>query len=464
MGNSATQLSASAMVTGHVSILPPGLSVREHVLHLALPAVGEQMLNLMVGLVGTFLVGHLGKTPLAAVGLGDQWVLLVSTVLAAISVGSTVVVARAIGGGDRRMADEVTSHSVTLAALAGLVIAGLGLAFAPQAMRLLGAEPDAAMQGAQYLRVIALTVPLAALLFVGNACLRGAGDTRTPLKVMLVANGVNVVAAYSFIYGAFGLPKLGVVGAALGAAIGRGLGGVLVLAILMDGRSGLKLTVRTRTMDWGVVWRILNVGLPAGGEQLLMRIGQISYARIVASLGTAAYAAHVIALSSESISFLPGFGFAVAATTLVSQALGAGKAARAEQYAYASFRVAAAVMSAMGVIFLLFARPFVSVFTSDAEVIALATPPLRFIAIAQPFLAGMMVFGGSLRGAGDTTAAMLITGAGNILVRVPLALLIVHGLGGGLTGAWVAMAVDLCARCGLAWLRLRSGKWKGIPV
>ncbi|MBM4047368.1 MAG: hypothetical protein FJ279_19860, partial [Planctomycetes bacterium] len=98
MGNSATQLSASAMVTGHVSILPPGLSVREHVLHLALPAVGEQMLNLMVGLVGTFLVGHLGKTPLAAVGLGDQWVLLVSTVLAAISVGSTVVVARAIGG------------------------------------------------------------------------------------------------------------------------------------------------------------------------------------------------------------------------------------------------------------------------------------------------------------------------------------------------------------------------------
>lgn len=464
MGNTTVQLSAGAAATGHVAPLLPGLSVREHVLHLALPAVGEQMLNLMVGLVGTFLVGHLGKTPLAAVGLGDQWVMLVSTVLAAISVGSTVLVARAVGGGDIRLANGVTSHSVTLAVLAGLFIAGLGLAFAPQAMRLLGAEPNAAILGAQYLRVVALTVPLAALLFVGNACLRGAGDTRTPLKVMLVANGVNVLTAYSFIYGAFGLPKLGVVGAALGAAVGRGLGGVLVLIMLMRGRSWLRLTVRSRTMDWDVVWRILNVGLPAGGEQLLMRIGQMIYARIVASLGTAAYGAHVIALSSESISFLPGFGFATAASTLVSQALGAGKAARAEQYVYASFRVAAAVMSAMGVLFLLFARPFVSVFTSEPDVIALGTPPLRFIALAQPFLAGMMVFGGSLRGAGDTTAAMLITGAGNILVRVPLALFIVHGLGGGLTGAWVAMAVDLCARCAMAWLRLRSGRWKRIRV
>jgi putative MATE family efflux protein len=253
-------------------------------------------------------------------------------------------------------------------------------------------------------------------------------------------------------------------GAAIGALSGRLAGGLLVVALLLRGRSGLALRARRWRLDPALSWRMLRIGMPAALEQCAFRMGMLAFVRTVSALGTASYAAHQVALSAESISFMPGFGFAVAATTLVGQGLGARDPRRAEEDGFAAFYLSAALMSVMGVGFVLFAPQLMGVFTEDLQIIELGTTPLRLIGLVQPLLAAMMVFGGGLRGAGETTAPLLINGLGVWLVRVPAGLLFTQVLEWGLTGAWIAMALDLATRGLLLFCRFRSGKWKKVQV
>jgi Na+-driven multidrug efflux pump len=379
-----------------------------------------------------------------------------------------------------------------LGAALGLLGTVLSLALAVPIMIALRAPADVVGPGARYLSIVSTTFVLAAWMFIGNAALRGSGDTRSPMLVMLAVNVVNIAVAYLFIYGPGPFPELGVEGSALGAAVGRGVGGLLVTGLLLRGRairrrSGaageeeqeagaalgnvgapaagvdrLRLRPRLLRPDALPLRRILNIGLPAGAEQLMMRLGMITYATTVAALGTAAFAAHQIALQAESLSYMPGFGFAVAATTLVGQGLGAGDPGRAKADTYQAWRLALVLMSFMGLIFFFFPEQIMSIFIDDPVVIRLGVWPLRLVAFSQPMLATMMVFAGALRGAGDTRATLGITAAGLWLARVPLAFLLTPTL--GLVGAWIAMGVDLNLRGLGMFLRFRSGKWASIKV
>jgi MATE family multidrug resistance protein len=442
------------------------LSHLRYVLDLALPSAGEQLLAMMVGLVDTFLVGHLGAPALAAVGLATQWVMMSNVFFSAVGTGGTALIARMIGACDPDSANRVLRQALLLAVLMGVITTVPGLLLAGPAVALMGAESDSLPLATTYLSIVSTSFLLASVTFVGNACLRGAGDTRTPLVIMAIVNVINIVVAWTLINGAFGLPRLGVAGSALGAMAARQAGGILVIAVLLRGRSQSKLALSLRGLhlDWGLVRRILRVGLPTGAEQLIFRFGMMSYARVVAALGTAAYAAHQVAVNAESLSYMPGFGFAVAATTLVGQGLGAKDKRRAERDGFVAFYVAAAIMSLMGVVFFASAGPIIGFFTSDPEVIALGVPPLRLIAIAQPFLASTMVLAGALRGAGETKAPMFVNGGSIWIVRVPLALLFTQVLGWGLTGAWIAMATDLGVRGALMFGLFRRGKWKDAEV
>jgi len=462
------------------------------VLNLALPAVGEQMLNMLVGLADTFMVGHLGASAVAAVGLSNQAVMLVTTFFAAVATGVTALVARHIGARETGSAEGILGQGYLLGAALGLVGTVLSLALAVPIMVALRAPADVVAPGANYLSIVSTTFLLAAWMFIGNAALRGAGDTRSPMLVMLAVNVVNIAVAYLFIYGPGPFPQLGVEGSALGAAAGRGVGGLLVTGLLLRGRTirrrsesagaealgitsalgnggasaagvdRLRLRPRLLRPDAVPLRRILNIGLPAGAEQLMMRLGMITYATTVAALGTAAFAAHQIALQAESLSYMPGFGFAVAATTLVGQGLGAGDPGRAKADTYQAYRLALVLMSFMGLIFFFFPAQIMAIFIDDPAVIRLGVWPLRLVAFSQPMLATMMVFAGALRGAGDTRATLGITAAGLWLVRVPLAFLLTPTL--GLVGAWIAMGVDLNLRGLGMLLRFRSGKWAMIKV
>jgi putative MATE family efflux protein len=426
--------------------------------------MGEQLLSMTVGLVDTYLVGHLGAAPLAAVGLANQWIFAAITLFGAIATGATALIARFTGAKDEDLANEVLRQAILLGALIGVIATALGLGLAGSAVTLLGAEEEVVDLGASYLRVVASIFFFSTLMFIGNASLRGAGDTRTPLFVMLVVNVINIVVAWTAINGPLGLPQLGVVGSALGAATGRLVGGVLVIAILLKGRAGIQLKLVGWRPDLDLVRRILRVGLPTGLEQLLFRTGHMVFARILAELGTAAYAANQVAINGWALSFMPGFGFALAATTLVGQSLGAKDPEGAQQRGYTAYRLGAGLMGLVGLAFLLFPAQIVGFFTDDPQLIALGTLPLRMVGLIQPLLAATMIFAGGLRGAGDTRFPMLINGGAIWLVRLPLAYLFALVLGWGLPGAWAALILDMSLRGVLNFLRFRGGRWKTIKV
>jgi MATE family multidrug resistance protein len=439
-------------------------AIRRDVLRLALPAMGEQLLSMMVGIVDTFLVGHLGAAPLAAVGLANQWVFVATMLFGAIATGATALIARFIGAREPDQANEVLRQSMLLGVFIGIAATVLGLSLAEPAMTLLGAEEDVVGLGTAYLRVVSSIFFFSTLMFIGNASLRGAGDTRTPLYVMLVVNALNIVVAWTAINGPFGLPKLGVVGSALGAAVGRFIGGALVVAILLKGRAGIQFKLTGLRPDTDLIRRILRVGLPTGMEQLLFRSGQMVFARILAELGTVAYAANQVAMNGWSLSFMPGFGFALAATTLVGQSLGAQDPDGAQKRGYTAFRMGSALMGAVGLAFLIFPAEIVGFFTEEPEIIALGAMPLRMVGLIQPLLAGTMIFAGGLRGAGDTRWPMAVTGVSIWLIRLPLAFVLALVLGWGLLGAWGALALDMSLRGLLNFLRVRGGRWKTVRV
>ena len=440
----------------------PEPSVRRRVLTLAWPAVLEQLLNMSVGLADTYIVGHLGAASLAAVGLSVQLLNLFWALFSAIGVGSTALVARRIGAREPEAASDVARQSILLALVIGVFVAAILWLGAPLFLDWLGAAPDVIQLGTAYLRAVASTVYMLSILFIGSAILRGAGDTRTPMLVMLVINVVNIVVAYTLAYGVGPLPRLGVLGSGIGAASARGLGGLLMLALLVRGRGPVKIGYKIPRPDLKTIGQILRVGLPAAAEQLLMRFGQLLLATFITGLGTVAYAAHQVAINALSVAYMPGFGFALAATTLVGQELGARRPERASQSAYEALRMVVSVMAIMGGLVSIFSAQVMGVFTSDPAVIAAGVPALRIAGFAMPFLGIGFTLAGSLRGAGDTTSVLVIYGSCIWVVRVANAYWLGPRL--GLTGIWIAVGVDFIARAVLLALRFRSGKWKLVEV
>ncbi|HEU5011127.1 MAG TPA: MATE family efflux transporter [Roseiflexaceae bacterium] len=449
------------------------LTLRRSVFNLALPAVGEQVLNTLVGLSDTFLVGHLSMdasrklgydsaTALAGVGLANQMVWLVTVFFIAVSVGSTALIARHKGANEMPSANRVLQQSLLIGLAMGLAATMAALLLAPASMRLLGAGPDVLPLGVAFFRIAGLTFAPAALLFVGNAALRGVGDTRTPLLVMLGVNGVNILLSWLLVNGNLGMPTLGVEGSAVGAAVARGGGGLFLVWLLLRGRSGLQVERRLR-VDWSAIKRIVKIGAPSGGEQIVFQGALLIFIGFVTSLGTVAYAAHNVVLSIESLSFLPGLGYAVAASALVGQRLGAGEPDAAQDNAYEALRQGALMMTTLGVIMILFPHQLITLFVNDPDVAAMGANSMRIAGLFQPFLALNFILSGALRGAGDTRFPMyskLVTTWG---IRLPL----VFGalaLGWGLTGIWAAMTIDFAAQSLLALWRFRQNRWRSIRV
>jgi putative MATE family efflux protein len=454
-------------------IVEPARSLRQTVLWLALPAVGEQILNTLVGLADTFLVGHLNgevaarlgytsSAALAGVGLASQIVWLITVMFIAVSVGSTALIARARGAGDTTTADRVLRQSLIVGLLMGLLATIVGITLAGPAVALLGAGADVLPRGVTFLRIAATTFAPAALLFIGAASLRGAGDTRTPLYVMLGVNVVNILLSWLLINGNLGAPALGVAGSAIGAAVARGGGGIVLIGLLVRGRSGLKLTLDLRP-DWEMLRRIVRIGAPSGGEQLVFQGALLLFVRFITSLGTAAYAAHNVVINIEALSFLPGMGYAIAASTLVGQGLGAGRAHEAEASAYEALRQGGLMMTVLGTIMVMFPHQLIGLFVADPLVAEVGAPIMRIAGLVQPLLAINFIMSGALRGAGDTRWPLYTKLISTWGARLPLVIAAL-ALGLGLTGVWFAMATDFAIQAALALWRFRRGKWKTMHV
>jgi putative MATE family efflux protein len=424
----------------------------------------EQSLVTLIGLVDTYIVGHLGAAALAGVGLGGQVVNLTAAFFGAVGIGGTALIARSIGAQEPEEANRLAHQALLLALVIGSLAAFVCFALAEPIMRGFGAAPDVVITGSTWLRVVSPSFALIGVLLVGTAALRGCGDTRTPLTVMVLVNIVNVAVAWTFTRGLFGLPRLGVAGSGLGAMSGQMIGGLAVIALLARGRGPLRLGLTLPRPDFARLKRLLNIGMPAGLEQVLLQVALLNLAVIISQFGTAAYAAHQVGLRIAALSYLPGWGFSVAATTMVGQALGARHPERALQSTHIALLLAILVMSVMGVFLFLFDEPILRLFTDDAQVIREGVIVIRTAALIQPIMATSFVFGGALRGAGDTRATLAITVSSIWILRLTAAYVLGIVLGLGILGAWLGVGVDFAFRATLFALRFRSGKWAALRV
>ncbi len=452
----------------HRAILPGNAShtqIRRHVLMLAWPVITEQVLATITQMIDMAMVGRLGASAIAAVGISIQPMMLAFSLFAAFAVGTTAVVARSIGQNNPRDASAALNQSLLFGMGLTLVLGIFAFRYTHLVVGIMGPEPDVLALGIGYVRWVLPGMAFMLAAFIISAALRGAGDTITPMKVNLVINILNPILNYMLIFGNLGMPAMGVNGAALGTTIARGLGGVILLYIVFARSSTLRLNVRDMfRVDRSMLIRVIRVGLPASAEQFISRMGQILFMRVVAGLGTIAYASHTIAVNAESISFMPALGFAAAGTTLVGQNLGAGQPEVAARTGWETWWITMRLMMITTATLFLFPWLMVRIYTTDPDVIHLGQQLIRIIAFAQIPMATFFVMGGNLRGAGDTRTMLYISIGSVWLIRLTLSHFLVTYLGLGIHAVWYVMILDWVIRGGLATYRFHSGKWKGIRV
>lgn len=429
---------------------------------LAWPVIITFLLESLVGLIDTLMVGRLGAAAVAAVGVGAQVLSAVSVAMTAVGTGTLALVARYIGAQHRTDAEEVLRQSILAAFGLSILCILPVITFAPQFVHAFGVEPAVVGLGAAFVRVVMLSIPQSAVLFVIGSALRAAGDTRTPLLIGFTVNVINIAANYVLIFGKLGFPALGVRGSALATTLAFSAGAVMGLWLLVRGRLVLRLRLQHMRPDPGVIRRVLAIGYPAAGEQILMQIGFFFYLVFAARYGTSAVAAYFIGVRILAMSFLPGFGFAAAASALVGQNLGANNPDLAERSGWESNRLAIYLMSVCGLAIFLAARPIAALFVDDVEVVADAVSFIRTLAAAQPFMAIDFTIGGALRGAGDTRFPLVAVFVGFYGCRLAFAYIAAMVLHLSLAWVWFALMGDYVARAGLKSWRFRSGRWKRI--
>ncbi len=438
------------------------------VIRLAWPVVVQQVSFSMVQLVDTALVGHLGEDALAGVRLGGQVFWFAQAGMVAVAVGSTAIIARNVGGGDIQHASKTLRNALLMALVWGLAIGVLMWLLGNWGLGMLGAQAGAKHQGTVYLKAAAVGMPFWSLVYAGNASQQGAGDTRTPMITGVVVNIANILIAYTLINGAGPAPKLNVLGSGAGFTGAAMIGCVLVLTILSLRKEGVHWSLlKAAKFDPADARRVLDVGIPAGVEQAQFNVAFMLYTRIIASLGTAALAAHGVTLAIQSLTFNVGFALSVATTALVGQSLGARRPDLAERSAYVTMRYSLIFMVIMGVVMMLMGRQIVGLFVGGDnadEVVDIGRKLIFIFAFALPGVAISLSLGGALRGAGDTRAVLAIMAGTTWIVRLVPAYVFAIVLGLGVPGAWLAAVLDINVRAMLMFLRFRRGKWKQIVV
>lgn len=427
-------------------------------LALALPVVGSSLLERAVGIIDVFLVGGLGASAIAAVGASQLLLFIVSSLVSGLPVGTLVVTAHLWGAGRRTDASAGAGHVLLVGIGVGIVAGAAGMAWGGRGVALLGAAPDVVALADAYLLVVFAAFPLTLVVSMLTAMLQGAGDTKRPLFAMALMNVVHLVIAYPTIYGVWGAPAWGVTGAAVAVA-GSNLVGVVALSWMAHRRGVLQWAWAPEFLR-----AVLRVGSPVSVDRTLQQGAQLVFARVVLLYGTAVYAAHQVGLTIESLSFLPGVGFAIAAATAFAQSLGANNVTRARLENLEANRLAVIVMTAMGVVFFFFPYLLMRIFTDDPDVIDYGTLFLQIVAVLQIPLAITMVLSGSLKGAGDTRFLLIVTVVGAWAVRVPLALVFAYGFHLPIGAVWAVMVVDWLVRMSLVLRRYRSEQWQGRRV
>lgn len=437
----------------------------KRVLTLAGPAMASMLSHTLLTLVDTAMVGRLGADALAAVGIGGMVMYVVMSAFFAVDSGSRAIVARYFGSGNCSQCGQVCQQALILSVIAGLALSTAGWFFADDIYRLMRAEPMVVSLGGEYLKFRLLAATFIFVAFAFNGFFTGLGDTKTPMIVMITVSLINIFFNYLLIFGKLGFPAMGVKGAAIATVISRICGFilynviVLVRKTLQEYRPHLTFVPNLERMK-----QLVRISAPTSFEQVMQAMGFLVFTAIITQLGTIPLAANNIGLNITMISFMPAYGFGVAASALVGQNLGAKRYEDAERSGWTAATLGVIFMTLMGLVFFFFPQYLMMIFTNDRLVIEKGATILRILAFFQPFDALHIVVGLALRGAADTKWVMACNLIVTWLLFVPATYVFSLPLGLGLNGAWWALALLIFVAGITMTQRFRRGRWKEIEI
>ena len=423
----------------------------KEVWRLSLPAILTQITTIAMQYIDSAMVGALGANASAAIGLVASSTWLLEGVCYALSAGFSVQAAHRIGAGLHREARNVERHGLLAAALVSALLCAFGIAIHKLLPVWLGGGAEITQDAGDYFLMFSCMLPFRQFVSLTSSFLQCAGDMRTPS----ILNAVMCV--LDMIFNAIFIPKLGVLGAGLGTMLACAVVSVLLLYQCAAKNPILRLRKEPQAWDSEIFKTALRIGTPVAVQEVAMCLAQVVSTAIIAPLGAVSVAANAFAVTAESICYMPGYGIANAAAALVGRSVGAGDMEKAKRCGNICIGLGAFLMTCTGAVMMLICPLVFGLLTPVPEVQALAAKVLRIELLAEPLFGASIVAAGALRGAGDTLVPSLLNLGSIWLVRVGSALVLVRRF--GLTGMWIAMAVELCIRGLLLLYRQRTSKY-----
>jgi len=435
-------------------------SIISNLLLLSWPMVVMEILYVASQIVDMIWVGKLGSSSIAGVGIVNIFIMLVMSVDMGLILGARAMIARCVGAGDLRGANNVAGQAIVLGAVWGIVMTAIGVFLAEPILGLFGVEAKVIAEGTAYMRVmfagwVSLEVLVASLYAVQSS-----GDTLRPMIIEVLIRAVHVTVCPFFVLGWWVFPRLGVSGAALSNVISQSLGAVIVLSLLFSGRTRLQLAQRDFRPVPNIIWRILKIGIPSLVMNLQKSLGDLVLMRIIVPFGTLAVAAHSLALRVEMFLFAVCLGLGGGAGVLVGQNLGAGQPEQAERSSWMAVGFAEAIMVPVSAAILLWAENIIGIFTTEPDLVEIGSIFLRIATAGYLLAAFVYVLQFSIAGAGDTLPTMVVSIVMIWVVQLPLAILLPQVANLGVYGVRWAIVASISAGAILYVTYFMLGRWK----
>ena len=427
---------------------------------LAIPMMLEMSMESVFAIVDIAFVSRLGTDAIAAVGITEAVVTVLFAISIGLGTGVTAMVSRRIGAGETGAAARTTGQALLVGAVLSVAIGLIGMIFAEDILRMMGASDGVVSIGTGYTAVLLGGSASILYLFLLNAAFRGAGDASIALRSLWLANGMNIILDPCLIFGLGPFPEMGVTGAAIATTIGRSVGVAYQLWYLFDGRGRLEFHWRHLRIDGELIGRMLIISAGGIGQFLISTSSWIIIMRVVALYGSTAVAAYTVALRLLEFVWLPAWGLGNAAATLVGQNLGARMPDRAADSAWRASRYNTIFLTAVGVVVLMFAPGIAALFSADPEVIRITTHCLRILGIGFPMYAVGMIITQALNGAGDTRSPTILNFICFWLLQIPLAYGLATGIPLGPNGVFLSIVISESVLTVLSVLVFRRGRWR----
>jgi MATE family, multidrug efflux pump len=435
-------------------------SIGRSIVLLAIPMVLEMAMESIFAVVDVFWVSRLGPDAIATVGLTESMLTLVYTAAMGLSIGVAAVVARRVG--EKRIDDAAVAavQGIALGLVVAAIVAILGISLAPKLLAVMGASPNVIAIGSGYTQTMLGGSATVLLLFLINAIFRGAGDAAIAMRVLWLANIINILLGPCFIFGLGPFPRLGVTGAAVATTIGRGTGVLYQMYRLTRGDARVTIRRSHFKLRPEIMANLVRLSGSGTFQVLVGTASYIGLVRIISTFGSAALAGYTIAIRLVIFCLLPSWGLSNAAATMVGQSLGAGKPERGERAVWIASGYNMVLLGLVGLLFIIFAEPIVGLFTHDPQAAPTAALALRTMSCGFLFYALGMVLTQSFNGAGDTWTPTWINLVCFWVLQIPLAYFLSRVAGYGPFGAFLAITIGYSTLALVSAVLFRRGRWK----